>query len=72
VMLVKSHMYEQAMFDKTKSPSIKVLTLYPSKHFAFVALILQRIMANRATCEPMPGETVEKWNEASSVDTRVV
>jgi hypothetical protein len=73
VNFVKSHKYVQAMFDKTCSPSIKALTPYPSTRFAFVALMLQRAMANRATFDAMLGERLEKWNDAnSSVDTRVV
>jgi hypothetical protein len=63
----------QAMFDKTRSSSIKALTLYPSTSFAFVALMLQRAMANRASFDAILGEMLEKWNEAtSSVDTRGV
>jgi hypothetical protein len=73
VTFVKSHKDVQAMFDKTCSPSIKALALSPSKRFSFVALMLQHVMANRATFDAILGERLEKWSEAtSSVDTRVV
>jgi hypothetical protein len=59
VMFVKSHKHVQAMFDKTRSPSIKAHSLTPSTRFAFVALMLQRVMGNRATFDAMLGERVE-------------
>jgi hypothetical protein len=59
VMFVKSHKHVQAMFDKTRSPSIKARSLTSSTRFAFVALMLQRVMANRATFDAMLGDWVE-------------
>jgi hypothetical protein len=56
VTFVKSHEYVQAMFDKTRSPSIKAVTLNPGTLFCFVALMLHRVMANRATFDAMLGE----------------
>lgn len=70
---VKSHKHVQAMSDKTRSPSIRALTLCPGTRLAFVALMLQRVTESRATFDAMLGERAEKWNEAtSSVDTSVV